>query len=312
MLRLVKVPNALLAGMVVALLAACATHAGPVSAPLATTVPSVVAHPSYAPISAADACPTAAGVHLPDDVGPVRAAYFCARETRPVPGDGEWQFLVVKGVTSGLGPLLAVYGTPDARPSSGACDLVGFEPRLLHLHGSTTVAVRAPLDGCGKPILAAIGALDALGTVEITATRLNRVTSQLAQTSACSDSYKDMLAIEESYGGPRQVSADPRPVGSGASLCIYSVTRDPHGYRFTWLSSARQLTSRDVSRINSALAGSTMDASCSRHQHGRFALLQAGGTAGGPTTLVALDGCAVQQDGGWWRATDRLRALLTP
>jgi hypothetical protein len=85
---------------------------------------------------------------------------------------------------------------------------------------------------------------------------------------------------------------------------------DAHGDRFTWLSSARPLARNDVDRINSALTGATIDPSCSRHATRRFALLQAGGAAGAPATLVDLDGCAVQQDSGWWRATDRLRALI--
>jgi hypothetical protein len=250
-------------------------------------------------------------VHLPADVGTIRAAYVCTHEFRQVPGDGEWQFSVVKGVTSGLDALLRAYRAADAPPTSAACDAVGVTPRPLYLHGARTLAVRAPLDGCGKPIAAGNRALDALGTVEISATKLNRVTSQLAQTSGCSDMYKDMLAVEEQYGGPPQAAQTPSPVGPGAELCIYTVTSDSHGYRFVWLSSARELTRTDLDRINDALGGATVDPSCSRHQHTRFALLQAGGTAGGPTTLVALDGCAVQQDGGWWRATDRLRALVS-
>lgn len=312
MLLPVRTTAALLATLVVGLVAGCAHHAGPVSAPVTAPAPSVAAHPSYAPMSPATACPPAAGVHLPDDVGSVGAAYFCVREARPVPGDGEWQFLVVKGVTSGLGPLLAVYRTPDARPTTGACDLIGYLPRLLYLHGSRTLAVRAPRDGCGAPLAAAWRAYDALGAVDLAATKLNRVTSPLAQTSGCSDRYKDMLAVEEKYGGPRQTSTAPAPVAQGSELCVYTVTVDAHGDRFTWLSSARPLARPDVDRINSALSGATVDPSCSRHATRRFALLQAGGTAGAPATLVDLDGCAVQQDGGWWRATDRLRALVDP
>jgi hypothetical protein len=306
----VKALPALLATFVVGLLAGCEQRAAPVSAPVATTVPSVAAHPSYVPMSAADACPTVPPVHLPDDAGPVGSAYVCTRETRPVPGDGEWQFLVVKGVTSGLDALLLAYRTADAPPTTGACDLVGVVPRLLYLLGSSTFAVRAPLDGCGKPMAAAMRTFDALGTVEISATKLDRVTSPLAQTSGCSDQYKDMLAVEEESGGPPQTSTVPSPVAPGSELCIYTLTVDRHGYRFVWLSSARPLSRTEVHRINSALSGATVDPSCSRRQHERFAVLQAGGTAGGPTTLVALDGCAVQQDGGWWRATDRLRALV--
>jgi hypothetical protein len=273
-------------------------------------VPSVAPSPSYAPISAASACPTGTPVHLPDDAGPVGSAYVCTQETRPVPGDGEWQFLVVKGVTSGLHALLLTYRTPDAATTTDICDAVGVIPQPLYLHGSRTLAVRAPLDGCGKPIRSATKALAALGTVEITASKLNRVTSQLAQTSGCSDQYKDMLTIEEESGGPPQTSKVPSPVALGSELCIYTVTVDSHGYRFVWLSSARQLSRTEVDRINSALSGATVDASCSRRRPERFALLQPNLTPGGPATLVDLDGCAVQQDGGWWRATDRLRALI--
>jgi hypothetical protein len=297
------VSAAVLATLVVGLLAGCAPRVVTNSGPRTTTAPST----SYAPIGAAEACPTAAPVHLPDDVGPVDAAYACVRQTRPVQGDGEWAFLVVRRVTSGLDALLLAYRTADAPLTTDACDASGVVPRLLYLHGSRTLAVRAPLDRCGKPIPAATGAYAALGTVDITALKLAPVTSQLSQTSGCPDMYKDMLAIDQASGDPRQTSKVPSPVEPGAELCSYAVTRDPHGYRFVWLSSARRLTRTDVSRINSALAGATVDASCSRHTHTRFALLGVEGA----TTLVALDGCAVQQDGGWWRATDRLRALVT-
>jgi hypothetical protein len=310
MLAVMRLPAVLLATLVAGVLTGCGQPAAPASAPRSTPAPTWAAPASYAPIAAGNACPEAAPVHLPADVGTIRAAYVCTQEFRRVPGDGEWQFLVVKGVTSGLDALLLAYRTPDAPLTSGACDAVGVTPRPLYLHGSRTIAVRAPFDGCGKPIQAATRTLDALGTVEISATKLTRVTSQLAQTSGCSDMYKDMLAVEEKYGGPPREAQTPSPVGPGAELCSYAVTSDSHGYRFTWLSSARELTRRDLDRINSALAGSTADPSCSRHQHTRFALLQSAGQAGGPTTLVALDGCAVQQDGGWWRATDRLRALV--
>ena len=79
----------------------------------------------------------------------------------------------------------------------------------LYLHGSRTLAVRAPLDGCGAPLAAAWRAFDALGAVDLAATKLDRVTSPLAQTSGCSDQYKDMLAVEEESGGPRQIVDGP-------------------------------------------------------------------------------------------------------
>lgn len=305
-----RTPAALFASLAVVLLAGCAQQAATAITPLATTTPSV-ATPSYAPIKAADACPTRAPVHLPADAGPVASAYVCSHEFRQVPGAGEWQFLVVKGVTSGLQSLLLTYRTPDAPSTTGVCDAVGYAPQPLYLHGSRTLAVRPPLDGCGKPIRSATDALAALGTVEIAATRLNQVTSPLAQASGCSDLYKDMLAIEESMGGgPRGTARAPSPLAPATEVCLYAVVRDPQGSRVGQLSSARQLTAAESAQVNGELSKSAVDASCARHQHTRFALLQPVGQPGGPTTLVALDGCAVQQDGGWWRATDRLRALV--
>jgi hypothetical protein len=299
-----RVPTALLATFVVGLSAGCAQPVSTGSPPPATPVEDT--SPPYGPISAADACPAVAPVHLPDAGPSPTQAYVCVQLFRKVPGDGEWQFSVVKGVTSGLAAVMRAYRTPDAPLTAGACTADYRNPLVIFLPGSRPLAVRAPRDGCGQPSGAAVRAYEALGTVELTATKLTRVTSQLAQTSGCSDMYKDMLAIEESLGNPRQTSKVPSPVELGDELCIYTVTLDPHGYRFAWLSSARQLSRTDVDRINSALAGATVDASCSRHQHTRFALLGIGGA----TTLVALDGCAVQQNGGWWRATDRLRALV--
>jgi hypothetical protein len=306
----VRTSAALLSTLVVVLVAACAQHVAPASAPLTAAAPSVAGPESYAPISAAAACPALPAAHLPDDEGPISSAYVCVQETRAVPGDGEWMFRVVKGVTSGLPALLLAYRTADAPPSTGPCTADAVVARPLYLHGSRTLAVRAPLDGCGKPIPSATHALDELGTVEISATRLGRVMTQLSQTSGCSDQYKDVLAIEESMGDPRQVAQAPTPVQSGTEVCVYTVAKDPQGLGVGQLSAARQLTGADVARINGELTRATVDASCSRHQHTRFALLQAGGQGGGPTTLVALDGCAVQQDGGWWRVTDRLRALV--
>jgi hypothetical protein len=310
MLRPMKVPNALLLAAAVGLLAGCAQNGTPVSAPVATTVPSVAPNPTYTPISAADACPAGAPIHLPGDVPAITRAYLCVHEFRQVPGAGEWEFSIVKGVTSGLGALLRAYLTPDAALTDGTCPAIAVTPRVIYLQGSRTLAVRAPLDACRFPTAAGNSAYEALGTVDISATKEGQVRSQGSLTSGCPDMYKDMLAIEEESGGPSHISPTPRAVDAGTVLCLYAVAPDPQGLRVGRLTSARPVAATEVGQINRALTQSTVDASCGRHQHTRFAMLQPGGQSGGPTTLVALDGCAVQQDGGWWRATDRLRALV--
>ena len=181
------------------------------------------------------------------------------------------------------------------------------DPLVVWLRGAGTVPVRAPRDDCGKPTGAARAAYQGLTTVVLSTTRLTQVTSQLATDSSCSDAYKDMLSIEESSGGPPQTAAHPRPVASGTRVCFYTVAPDEQGDRVGHLTSSELLTQEQSDAINAALRVAVVDRTCGRHTHTRFALLS---TAGGGT-LVALDGCAVHQDQGWWRAGDSLRAALS-
>ncbi len=269
--------------------------------------PSVQASPTYTSVSAAIACPPVVPVHWAADDGASSGAYVCRTEVRDVPGDGSWQFQVVTGVTGGLDTLLHVYATPDAALGSGACTMELPDPLVVWLRGAETVAVRAPRDDCGKPTGEARAAYQGLTTVVLSTTRLTQVTSQLATDSGCSDSYKDMLSIEESSGGPPQTAAQPQPVTSGTRVCFYRVAPDEQGDRVGHLTSTELLTQEQTDAINAALRVAVVDRTCGRHTHTHFALLS---TAGGGT-LVALDGCAVQQDQGWWRAGDPLRTALS-
>lgn len=261
------------------------------------------ATPSYDPISRSEACPGRAPEHLPAGQKPVARAYVCTDETRRVPGDGEWLFSVVKGVTGGLDALLEVYGTPDAEPSNGVCTLDLPFPLLVWLHGDDVTGVRAPVDGCSKPIPEAGTAYRNLVLTEVTATKVRRIRSEPSITSGCPEQYKDMLAIEQEMAGPRRSSPKPEPLSSGSRVCRYDA-KDEEGQ----LRSAGTPTASELSGLNEALAQSVQDPTCSRTGHTKFALVW--NTSNSSSTLVALDGCAVQQDGGWWRATDRLRELL--
>ena len=303
MLRLMTMRAAVAWMLVAGLLAGCAQKAP--AAPEAAAPPTIAATVSYGPISEPDACPASAAVHVPADLGPVPQAYLCVQQFRPVPGNGVWEYAVVQGVTSGLAALLQVYATPDQKLTDGACAAIYRDPRVVYLHGSRTIAVRAPQDGCGQPTAAAERAYAALGTVDVTVRKLHQVTTQVTLISGCPGQYKDMLAIEEESGGPKGVSPTPRPVGAGAKLCIYQVTG---GTGIGQLIAGHELSSTVLDQINAALTTAQVDSSCARHGHTRFALLEP--PEGGSQTVVALDGCAVQQDGGWWRASDRLRSLV--
>lgn len=128
--------------------------------------------------------------------------------------------------------------------------------------------------------------------------------SQLSVDTGCSDSYKDVLAIEAGET-PRTASPPhPRPVAAGALACTYDVASDlPEGR----LRSGRQLTDDEVARLDRGLATATVDATCTRTGHTAFAVVSTSGSG----VVVALDGCAVQQDSRSWRVGDDVRRLLS-
>lgn len=179
---------------------------------------------------------------------------------------------------------------------------------MVWLHGDDVVPVRAPRSRCGEPVDAARAAYDALFLQDVSVVRLRQVDSQLAVDSGCPERYKDTLAISEGDGGARATTARPRPLAALTRECTYRVELDADGLRVGRLTAARTLTALQLARVNAALARVGPGGTCSRHGQTRFALLS---PPGGPGAVVALDGCAVQEDEGWWRAGDDLRALLS-
>lgn len=264
---------------------------------------------SSGPIAEAAACPELAPVHLPDRFGDVTAAYLCSPEDRTVPGEGMWEFQVVRRVTGGLDALLQAYRAPDAAiGGAGACNASIASPLVVWVHAAETLAVRAPRDNCNAPTVAAAAAYRSLTTAVVGETKLRQVLTQRSMDSGCSDSYKDMLAIREEGGSRSQSAPRPSPLVAGSWVCTYDVRRNAYGERLGKLTATRALTGAQIEELNKQLSKVVVDSGCSRRLHTRFALIQK--ESGSPSTLVALDGCAVQQDEGWWRGTDRLRSLL--
>lgn len=255
-----------------------------------------------------DACPEQEAEHVPPALE-VTDAYLCGTDVRAVPGDGQWQFRTVRRVTGDLSALIKAYEVADAGVTNGACTSDLPSPRVVWLHTrSATVAARAPRDRCGKPTREARQAYDALPTQEVRSVEERQVASQLSVDSRCSDAYKDMIAIEDEDGAPKQTQALPTPIGVGARLCSYEVRPDESGMRVGHLRAARVLSREQLDAFNAELRRAELDPTCSRQRHQHFALVVR--EASGLSTLVATDGCAVQQDGGWWRATPQLRALV--
>jgi hypothetical protein len=227
-----------------------------------------------------------------------------------VPSDGVWTFQVVRRVTGGLDPLLAAYAVPDAGPAAPgtACSAVAWASLAVFLHNASGVrAVRAPQDDCGGPTSAARTAYESVTTTVVWEKKTRQIQSQQSVDSSCPDQFKDMLAIDEQFQSSGRSPAAPRPVAAPALECTYRVVVDAQGDRVGHLQSHRTLTADQLAAVNGALSHLRADPTCSRHEQTRFAVL---GMTREPTTYVAVDGCAVAQDSGWWRAGDNLRATL--
>jgi hypothetical protein len=265
---------------------------------------------TYPALAPAVACPTLPAQHLASHQAPVEAAYLCGEESRPIAGDGVWSFQVVRRVTDGLNPLLAAYAVPDAGPAAPdtACAAVGWAPLIVYLHDASGVrAVRAPQDDCGGPTSAARTAFESVTTAVVWEKKTRQVQSQQSVDSGCPDQYKDMLSIYEQFpSSARSPAAAPAPLAAPVLECMYRVIVDAEGERVGEFQGYRTLTADQVAAVNAALGHARADPTCSRHEQTRFAVL---GMDRSPTT-VALDGCAVEQDSGWWRAGDDLRAAL--
>ncbi|MDX6218244.1 MAG: hypothetical protein QOG99_3828 [Frankiales bacterium] len=255
------------------------------------------------------ACPVQEPVHLADDQPPVTDAFICGEDDQRVPGDGIWLVRYVHRITGGLEGLLAAYQAADTPPPTGeqfGCPTVLYAPSTVYLHSDEgTVAVRAPRGVCSDPQATASEAFRALTTETVWTQRDRRVQSEESVTTGCTDAYKDTLSMDA--GSPSRTPS-ATPLEGPVLVCTYKVEADAQGDRIGRLDGHRALTADEIAAVNAALRNVTVDPTCNRSTQTRFALLVA---KNGPT-VVALDGgCAVSQnDGGWFRAGDDLRAAL--
>ena len=255
-------------------------------------------------------------VRLPPDLGPVTDAFICSTTRKIVPDDGEWLFQEARRITGGLEELLHVYAMPDARPTptddtSTVEQICLFSISItppIWLHGAAVLAVRPPLGRCGNPIRGVNAALRRLTTQVVVSEPVRQVSSQLSIDSGCSDQGKNVMSIDAELGEPPS-SESPQPLPIEPHLvCTYQVIESGDDWR---LIAADRIGPAQLEPINSALAESVPEASCRRGIESRYAVMYPAERDGEFATYVAVDGCAVQQDNRWWRASDQLRALLT-
>lgn len=259
----------------------------------------------------AEQCPSNDARRVPADVTTeVVEALVCTVEIRPVAGAGEWRFAVARRVTGGLDLLLDEYTVPDdedAQKGTG-CPAIMTDPGHVWLHTTASVvAVRAPVDGCDQPRDPAASAFRSLSTDVVAEEQVDQVSTQLSVDTSCPDDWVDVLAgfDDRDDGVP---SDPPWAVDEhGLHACTYDLD-GPDADRGR-LVAGRILDRADAATVNAELARAVADPTCRLDDHTRFVVLAAR-SGFVQHTYVALDGCAVQQNASWWRATDELRTLL--
>ncbi|MCI0688208.1 MAG: hypothetical protein L0Y54_13370 [Sporichthyaceae bacterium] len=247
------------------------------------------------------------GVRLPEDLRPITEAFVCATTSRAVPGDGQWQFQEARRIVGGLPELLAAYQMPDLpRPNSCTWD-IDLLPTVW-LHSSSVVGVRAPLDGCMHSSELAATAFQKLTTVMVASEPIRQQTTQLALDSGCDQDAENRMANRD-YDS---TGAAPMDVPEALSLEPHRVcSYDDDGSEEAWqLVAAANFDTAQIAQFDAALREVRQDPSCERGVETMFTVIYPPGDDGGLTTYVAVDGCAVQQLGSYWRATEELRALL--
>jgi len=309
--------RAIAGSLLVLSLTACGQAAGTDAAsPVSSGSPASQVAPAATPaaVTSGDACPAQEPSHLPQALEAVTEAYICLGEDRAVPGEGVALVQVVRRVTGGLDALLTAYAAPDEAPTPDTiCGLAAWNPLVVYLHDDSGVhAVRAPTTSCSAPTEPASSAYTALVTAVVGEGDSRTLQSQLSVDSNCPDDYKDTLSIDEQLDNTSPsdlgtAASTPTPLTSPVSVCTYRFTSDEQGMRAGRLDGHDTLTGDQLSAVNEALSLARPDPSCSRQEHTRFAVLNGGQR---DSTVVALDGCAVSQDEGWWGAADQLRLSL--
>jgi hypothetical protein len=117
-------------------------------------------------VGGGDATADQTGQHLPSGFVAV-AVVECVRSVVPVKGRGQWEAVVKRVATSGLGPLMAALRRPSSRlpnPDDVACPMTEAPLPWFELVGKDGHVIQPaiPRASCGQPITAIVIALDKL------------------------------------------------------------------------------------------------------------------------------------------------------
>ncbi len=272
-------------------------------------------------------CPDPAALQggMPPDgsLGPVAADFtptavlMCTIEYRDFPGEGQWSVLVEQRADSGLDSFVAELRKPSDATGRGPCAAYGVVTPWFALidSGGHAVRVALPTDECGRPRQSVLDALRSLPFTTVHEQRIAQVTSAAAQAAGCAMAWKDILAFEVEEGTARPAAALPvfAPAPSSLKVCVYSV--DPQQAEQPAVGTFRSGANVTGASLAAVLTGleATGPAGACAEKHPAFAVLLAGGAAGGPVAYAEMGGCErILTEGHELRqATPALTAALT-
>jgi hypothetical protein len=225
----------------------------------------------------------------------------CVNVTRVVPGRGQWSAVQEERATGGFAAFVTALQQPSQQTPHNApmaCAGTGLSAVVVLADSRGRALIPAwPTDMCGNPQQ---GALDALGRVPfrtISTTLITQVESQLAYTSGCYDSAKDILSWEPN-GGLR--SSWPGPEDHHLLVCLYSVSPPAFGDMpgptgpevVGQLIGAGTLPDSDLTALRTELAQARPAGDC-RTPHSQFALVTRPvyDDPGGPQGYLEMNGC---------------------
>lgn len=213
----------------------------------------------------------------------------CRTEIREAPGKPGEIVRITERADTSAADLVHLLRRPSDPPSNGPCPLVAVFPPYFLLVDTDGRAIlpAVPTNGCGQPRDDILDTLDALPFHTVSETLEHTTQSQLSAETGCSDTWKDMIALDADHARP----APARPLWSepveSILVCVYdriSGSTLPVGR----LDTGQEVTGAPAAALRDALDAAGPAADCST-PHTRFAVLTPEGLA--DWAMAELDGC---------------------
>jgi hypothetical protein len=232
----------------------------------------------------------------------------CRSETRDVPGQGKKIFQIAERADTGAAELVARLRRPSEPRTDGPCPaIMVVAPYFVLVNADGRGILPAvPANACGQPNLELVKPLDSMAFRVLSEVATGQAQSQNSADTGCSDSWKDLVALEERTARPgpaRHLWSYPV---SSVRVCVYDRISGgdlPVGR----LAGGRSLAAEDARLLLDALDGVGPAGACTA-PHTRIAVVH----GGAQWAVAELDGCRrlLRPDHTLGQLDERVVALL--